>query len=209
MRHSSEAFSDLHIMLLFSENMSQTYFLFPGIFFIPLSDRQKTRIVFYKKGYFMTMLEALYRDYRDELICWCSTMTQDRSTAEDLVQEAFWKAMNHEAMLQTMSVSQCRAWLYQVVKNLFIDRTRHAVYEAVMDELPETADDEFFLPHTILLSAQELLRRLPEDERVLFVLRYIEGYNSTELGKLFSLSPGAVRAKLFSARQHLKKELED
>ncbi|MFQ9152330.1 MAG: RNA polymerase sigma factor [Blautia sp.] len=64
----------------------------------------------------MTMLEALYRDYRDELIRWCSTMTQDRSTAEDLVQEAFWKAMNHEAMLQTMSVSQCRAWLYQVVK---------------------------------------------------------------------------------------------
>ena len=51
LRHSSEAFSDLHIMLLFSENMSQTYFLFPGIFFIfiPLSDRQKTRIVFYRK----------------------------------------------------------------------------------------------------------------------------------------------------------------
>lgn len=156
----------------------------------------------------MTMLEALYRNYRDELIRWCSTMTQDRSTAEDLVQEAFWKAMNHEAMLQTMTVSQCRAWLYQVVKNLFIDRTRHAAYEAVMDELPETADEVFPSAYDSVIT-QELLRRLPEEERVLFILRYIEGYNSTELGKLFSLSPGAVRARLSSARHHLKKELED
>lgn len=154
------------------------------------------------------MLEELYRDLRDELIRWCTTMTQDRSTAEDLVQEAFWKAINNEAMLQTMTPPQRRAWLYQVVKNLFIDRTRHAAYEAVMEELPETAGDELPSEYDSLLS-QDLLRHLPKDERVLFVLRYIEGYNSTELGKLFSLSPGAVRAKLFSARQHLKKELED
>ena len=157
---------------------------------------------------FCHMLEELYRDLRDELIRWCTTMTQDRSTAEDLVQEAFWKAINNEAMLQTMTPPQRRAWLYQVVKNLFIDRTRHAAYEAVMEELPETAGDELPSEYDSLLS-QDLLRRLPEDERVLFVLRYIEGYNSTELGKLFSLSPGAVRAKRFSARQHLKKELED
>ena len=84
------------------------------------------------------MLEELYRDLRDELIRWCTTMTQDRSTAEDLVQEAFWKAINNEAMLQTMTPPQRRAWLYQVVKNLFIDRTRHAAYEAVMEELPAT-----------------------------------------------------------------------
>ena len=43
------------------------------------------------------MLEELDRDLRDELIRWCTTMTQDRSTAEDLVQEAFWKAINNEA----------------------------------------------------------------------------------------------------------------
>ena len=96
------------------------------------------------------MLEELYRDLRDELIRWCTTMTQDRSTAEDLVQEAFWKAINNEAMLQTMTPPQRRAWLYQVVKNLFIDRTRHAAYEAVMEELPETS----FLPSMTLSSAR-------------------------------------------------------
>ena len=58
------------------------------------------------------------------------------------MQEAFWKAINNEAMLQTMTPPQRRAWLYQVVKNLFIDRTRHAAYEAVMEELPEMAGDE-------------------------------------------------------------------
>ena len=100
---------------------------------------------------FCHMLEELYRDLRDELDPLVSpAMTQDRSTAEDLVQEAFWKAINNEAMLQTMTPPQRRAWLYQVVKNLFIDRTRHAAYEAVMEELPETAGDELYLPSMIL-----------------------------------------------------------
>ena len=54
-----------------------------------------------------------------------------------------------------------------------------------MEELPETAGDDLSSEYDSLLS-QDLLRHLPEDERVLFVLRYIEGYNSTELGKLFS-----------------------
>ncbi len=48
---------------------------------------------------------------------------------------------------------------------------------------------------------QELLEKLPKEERVLFVLRYFEGYNSTELGEMFSLPPGTVRARLSSARK--------
>ena len=140
------------------------------------------------------MLEELYRDLRDELIRWCTTMTQDRSTAEDLVQEAFWKAINNEAMLQTMTPPQRRAWLYQVVKNLFIDRTRHAAYEAVMEELPETAGDELLSEYDSLLS-QDLLRRLPEDERVLFVLavgmdaaRHIDAFHRAALGLAASVA---------------------
>ena len=135
------------------------------------------------------MLEELYRDLRDELIRWCTTMTQDRSTAEDLVQEAFWKAINNEAMLQTMTPPQRRAWLYQVVKNLFIDRTRHAAYEAVMEELPETAGDELPSEYDSLLS-QDLLRICLKMNVYSLFCAILKAIIPQSLGSFFPSHPG-------------------
>ena len=50
----------------------------------------------------------------------------------------------------------------------------------------------------------QLLARLPETERVLIVMRYLQGYNSTQIGQILELPPGTVRTKLASARKHLK-----
>jgi len=54
---------------------------------------------------------------------------------------------------------------------------------------------------------KEILAELPGVEGVIFTLRYLEGYNSNQIGKMLSLPPGTVRFKLSSARQHLKKTL--
>lgn len=52
---------------------------------------------------------------------------------------------------------------------------------------------------------RQLCGQLPEEERELFWLRYMEGYNSKELGELFSLSPSTVRSRLASARKKITK----
>lgn len=75
------------------------------------------------------MLEELYKIYRSELIHWCTGMTHNRNAAEDLVQEAFYKALQNEELLTTMDLPQRRAWLYRVTKNLFVDHTRRAAFE--------------------------------------------------------------------------------
>lgn len=66
-------------------------------------------------------------------------MTQNESAAEDLVQEAFYRALHHTQELDGMDLAQGRAWLYRTVKNLFVDRFRRERREAVMAELPEEA----------------------------------------------------------------------
>ena len=111
-------------------------------------------------------------------------MTQNESAAEDLVQEAFYRALHHTQELDGMDLAQGRAWLYRTVKNLFVDRFRRERREAVMAELPE-------------------------EERILFTMRYLEGYNSRELGELFGIPPATVRMRLASARKHLQREWED
>ena len=140
------------------------------------------------------MIEDLYEKYHAELIRWCRRMTQNESAAEDLVQEAFYRALHHTQELDGMDLAQGRAWLYRTVKNLFVDRFRRERREAVMAELPEEA---------------QLLSGLPEEERILFTMRYLEGYNSRELGELFGIPPATVRMRLASARKHLQREWED
>lgn len=149
------------------------------------------------------MVEKIYQKYLKELTGWCTSMTCDRAKAEDLVQEAFLRALDHQELFRNMTEQQCRAWMYRTVKNLYYDRLRHERFEITEEELPErTAEPSEYEE----LEQKELLAMLPEEERLLFAMRYMEGYNSRELGEIFSMPPATVRMKLASARKKLQKE---
>lgn len=151
------------------------------------------------------MLEELFAQYHQELVRWCQTMTGEISAAQDIVQEAFLRAMLHADLLETLSPSQRRSWLYRTVKHLYIDGFRRRRFETTAQFLPEMA----ILPHAhSRIEWEELLSALPNIEGTLFYLRYLQGYTSQQLGELFSLPPGTVRSKLSSARMHLRHLLE-
>lgn len=147
------------------------------------------------------MIEELYQTYHLELVRWCSKMTGSIELAEELVQEAFLRALLNEELLRTLEEKQCRSWLYRTVKNLYIDRMRHQSYESVVDFMPERAA----MPDEMTkFEWDTLLESLPDMEGVLFSMRYLQGYNSVQIGEIFSLPPGTVRSRLSSARKHLK-----
>lgn len=150
------------------------------------------------------MIEELYKKYYEELINWCHSMTGNLYTAEELVHEAFLRAMLHEDTLSTLKEQQSRSWLYRTVKNLYVDRLRHGKKEIISDEFSQLQIDSEEL---VRLEWEKLLETLPDLEGVIFSLRYLEGYNSKQIGDILLLSPGTVRSKLSSARQHLKRIL--
>lgn len=150
------------------------------------------------------MIEELYKKYYEELINWCHSMTGNLYTAEELVHEAFLRAMLHEDTLSTLKEQQSRSWLYRTVKNLYVDRLRHGKKEIISDEFSQLQIDSEKL---VRLEWEKLLETLPDLEGVIFSLRYLEGYNSKQIGDILLLSPGTVRSKLSSARQHLKRIL--
>ena len=150
------------------------------------------------------MIEKLYEKYHLELVRWCQGMTDNLQTAEELVQEAFLRAMIHEDMLIILDENQCRAWLYRTVKNLYVDRIRHTSRETIVDEFHENQK----IPEEMEnVEWEDILNSLPDMEGVLFAMRYLQGYNSTQIGEIFSMSPGTVRSKLSSARKHLQKAI--
>lgn len=149
----------------------------------------------------------LYGTFYQEMLNYCSTLTKSRASAEDLVQDSYIRAITHWNDLQELNRGQCRAWLYKTARNLFIDQCRKQARET-------PAEDEQFaiVPFEDDLSqvaAAQLIGRLPENERALFSLRYLEGYNSSELGRMFNLPAATVRARLASAKKKLRKWLGD
>lgn len=152
------------------------------------------------------MIDELYDSLYRELTGWCTAMAGNKTVAEDLVQEAFLRALINGELLEGMDAGKRRAWMYRTVKNLYIDRKRREAFETMAEQLPEEGawDAEY-----AQVDDEQLLSVLTPEERILFTLRYLEGYNSAELGKLFGLPSGTVRFRLSGARHRLRQTLKD
>ncbi|WP_425755793.1 RNA polymerase sigma factor [Ihubacter sp. rT4E-8] len=155
------------------------------------------------------LMEQLYEALHIQLIRWCRNMTGDQRTAEELVQEAFLRALLHEEIFKELSESQQRAWLYQTVKNLYIDHVRRGKWEMTVDRFPETQADSEISEEMFMVEWGELLTHLPKLERYIFVLRYLHGYTSGQIGTMLHMPAGTIRAKLHEARKRLRQVIGD
>lgn len=83
------------------------------------------------------MTGELYHLYYEEMVHWAVSMTKNLSSAEDLVQETFLRAMKNEQLFKGMEFYQCRSWLYRTARNLYVDWVRHATHEVITETMPE------------------------------------------------------------------------
>lgn len=152
------------------------------------------------------MWDEVYRRYYPELLKYCVSAVRDKELAEDLAQEAFLKALQSADVFEDLGPNQHRAWLYRTVKNLICDRYRRAVLESqylqTLEEEPGTEDAGIQAVETALV-----LEKLSQEDRKLFVLRYIEGYNASEISKMLGIPPGTLRSRLSRCRNELKKSM--
>lgn len=152
------------------------------------------------------MWEELYEQHQHELLSYATRMCGDEQLAQDMIQETFLKALQSGEVFEDLGPSQKRAWLYKTMKNVFFDRCRRIKSEnAYLDTLqPETA---YLDPDIQELENQLFLTMLHPEDRTLFHLRYVEGYNASELAEMFHVPPGTIRARLSRCRTLLKKTL--
>ena len=50
---------------------------------------------------------------------------------------------------------------------------------------------------------EHLFRRLPAQDRILLLLREVEGFSLSEIARMFGLSENVIKVRLFRARQRL------
>ena len=155
-------------------------------------------------------ITALYEQLHTELVKWCHLMTGSPDTSEELVQEGFLRAIEHWPEIKDLSFPQQRAWLYQTIKHLFIDSLRKRKNEyltgEVQDVLSVTSFDKKIDDYTES-EWMELINSLPPVEGKILVLRYVEGFTSSQISTFLHMPAGTVRSKLHDARKHLREKI--
>lgn len=153
-------------------------------------------------------MESFYRSYSAELTRYCCGLCRNWTAAQDLAQEVFYRALKNTHILEELGPNQRRAWLYTAARNLFVDQVRRAALERsfVETQREDAAAEE---PGFTAVELTQLLRLLPPKERTLFRMRYLEGYNATELGELYGEPPATIRARLAKARRLLQQQLTE
>ena len=151
------------------------------------------------------MWEELYEDHYKELVAYGSRMSGSKELAEDLVQETFVKALMNTEVVEDLSPSKRRAWLFRTFKNLFFDRYRRVILENEYEQSwqPEYLEDQGI--HEI--ENAMLLQSLKPEDRAIFQLRFFDGYSAEEISEMMNLPPGTIRSKLSRCRKYLKQNL--
>ncbi len=154
--------------------------------------------------------EELIRRHRDRIYRIALRITGDAADADDVTQEVviqLWTALSGFA-----GTSAFTTWLYRVVVNRSLDHQRRARRltgdEPAETDLPPAADPErSVLAAAELRAGLEAIARLPEGQRVPFVLCQIEGLSYAQAAAITKVSEATVRGRLARARSTLLAEM--
>ena len=148
--------------------------------------------------------EIAYGLYADMLYRLSFSYMKNKEDAEDVVQEVFTKYFC--GLHLPMNPEQEKAWFIRVTINQCHDALRKKGYRAhaSLDEVTEVAAKE----ETEIGHIHDALQKVPEKNRGVIILHYLEGYSVEEIAGILHLSASAVKMRLKRGREFLKEELE-
>lgn len=150
----------------------------------------------------MTELEYLERaeNARGKLYRAALLTLGSESAAVDAVDEAVYKGYLSYRKLRDPQYLE--TWLVRILINVCRDELRRRKRELAVEELPETAGEEFDA-----LPLKEAIRRLPAQLRDVIVLRYFTGLTLEETAAALDLPRGTVSTRQRKALALLKLDL--
>ena len=146
--------------------------------------------------------------YRNRVMGVATRMLGDRVEAEDLAQDVFVKVYHGLQGFQGEALFS--TWLYRITTNSCLNQRRKRKRESqvtqVVDDPEPILSDRASNPHT-LLERKELkdflekaIQALPQEQRMVLILRDIEGLSYEEIADSLGLELGTVRSRLHRAR---------
>jgi RNA polymerase sigma-70 factor (ECF subfamily) len=129
-----------------------------------------------------------------------------REEAEDVTSDVFHRALAKMGTYEWRGVP-FSAWLIRIAANAITDQWRQVSRESD-DPVPEDLEDGTAEDIEQCAALSQLVRELPDDQRRVVVLRFVEQKSIKEIAKEIRRSEGAVKQLQFRALTKLRAQME-
>jgi len=176
----------------------------------PASDR---RLIERLQAGDVRAFEELVIAHQHRVFAVAQRMLGNAAEAEEIAQEVFLRV--HRSIGEFRGESRLSTWLYAITSRLCLNRLaagdrrfRRDDAEA-LERAPGPGDAAALLERSEVEAAlRDAIAELPEDRRIVVVLRDLEGLSYEEIAQALDLELGTVRSRLHRARTDLKAKLE-
>jgi RNA polymerase sigma-70 factor (ECF subfamily) len=163
---------------------------------------------------------ALLAPYERRIRGMCTRYLRDSSLVEDVVQETFCRVL--ETIDRVQPGYNLSAWIHRIAANLCLDELRRRSRRQGVDPAGENRaaavplqivdTERRHRPDEALEQAQtnaqvwEAIRRVPQRQRRVLILRDVHGLSHTAIRTRLRMPAGAVQGTLHRARERFKHE---
>ncbi|GAB3470219.1 sigma-70 family RNA polymerase sigma factor [Kineococcus endophyticus] len=156
------------------------------------------------------LVRALHDEHAGALWAYVVSLTGDRVSAHDIVQETLLRAWRHPESLDPARGST-RAWLFTVARRLVIDDWRSARNrrESVHADVPDRAvvdESEQVLQQWVVAQA---LTRLSAEHRAVLRECYFAGRSVADAARTLGIPEGTVKSRTHYALMNLRLALQE
>ena len=174
-------------------------------------------ILQYAKNGDIKAMEELIRRIQKDVFGMFSYLTDKRQDVADLTQEALIKTAKNISLLH--DVHHFKSWLNHIIANTYYDYIRKHANDKKLDfdedKLLELKDKIGCEPgEKCLFSEMDKIIRiallnLPENLRIVIILREYEGLSYEDISKITKTTIGTVKSRIARARGRLQKQLKE
>ena len=162
-----------------------------------------------------TAFSVLFEKYQKSIHAFAWRNIRDFHYAEEIMQDTFIKAYNKLPTLKNHN--QFSAWLHTIANRLCIDwaRKQKLVLQSLEGTRQEEIEESSYTQHMLEQRlterteschelVQELLEKLPENEREVVTLYYLKEMSAKEIGEYKGVSVNTITSRLQRARKRLQ-----
>ena len=154
-------------------------------------------------------IEKLYETCYMRVFSYAMTLAGDRSQAEEITQETFFRAFSKQSEFRGESDEV--TWLCAIAKNFWLDEKRRGKRtEAMPEEMTDTGTgpEQAAMDRDSSFRIHMALHQLEEPYREVFELRVFGELSFREIGMIFSKTENWARVTYHRARHKLQERMD-
>ncbi len=158
--------------------------------------------------------QVIFDAYSERLFHFAYSYLKDSNDTEEIVQDVFLRLW--EIRTEVDEEKSFKSFLYKMTVNRVFNHLKRQIVRQKYEEhlmsldpsFSETPEEEL-RRNELSEKVQELLNKLPEQKRRIFILSRLKGYSNAEISEKLGLSVRTVENQVYRATRFLKEHLKD